>query len=343
MVVATRPSVPIRGMEALCGCEIKWIEHDDCRSISTIVGEVPRCMFLGGWNIKAFVHFRDEVRAKGGTAIGLCDNNWVLAPCAPLSWRWWRAFFIECAKMVRFRLLLQNKYDAFFVPGKSGVRVLRFYGVPRERIATGMYTADDTLFFNGSPLSKRGNRIIYVGQFVERKNVLFLARAFLTANGDGGWRLDMYGSGPLRGALNSIAEREGRGCLFIHDFLQPEELAQKYREAKIFCLPSVAEHWGLVVHEAALSGCVLILANGIGAASDMLVKNHEAKGFVNGFVFDPMSFNGLVRVLSRAMHMNNSELEAANAASLLASKSVSVQRFAEAAISLSQTDSRASL
>lgn len=333
-VVATPPSVPIRGMEEVCGCDVIWIERDEDRSIADLVGEMPRCIFLGGWNLKPFARFRDQVRSTGGTAIVMCDSNWPLSPSLPLSFHWWRTFAVECAKAIRFRLRYRSKYDAFFVPGKAGVRLLRFYGVPQCKIFTGLYAADDSLFFNGAPLPKRDKKVIYVGQFIERKNVVRLARAFIRANADGNWTLDMYGSGPLKGELESIAHNEGHGAIRIHGFLQPEELAPKYRTARVFCLPSLVEQWGLVVHEAALSGCVLLLGNGVGAASDMLVADQDGSGYVNGRTFNPLSKQDIEKALLYAMQMDDAELAAASAASLSVAKTASVGKFVDAARTL---------
>ena len=141
----------------------------------------------------------------------------------------------------------------------------------------------------------------------------------------------MYGSGPLKDELESIAENEGHGAIRIHGFLQPDELAPKYREARVFCLPSLVEQWGLVIHEAALSGCVLLLGNGVGAAADMLVPNQDGCGYINGRTFNPRSAQAIEKALLRAMRMGDAELAAANAASLSAAKTSSVGKFAEAA------------
>ena len=333
-VVATRPSVPIRGMEEVCECRVTWINRGETRPIADLVGEIPRCIFLGGWNLKPFAHFRDQVRSNGGTAIVMCDSTWPLSPFTSLSFHWWRTFAVECAKAVRFRLLYRSKYNAFFVPGKAGVRLLRFYGVPKGIIFTGLYAADDSLFFNGASLSERGKKVLYVGQFIERKNVIRLARAFIKANADGSWTLDMYGSGPLKEELEAIANNEGRGAIRIHGFLQPEELAAKYREARVFCLPSLVEQWGLVVHEAALSGCVLLLGDGVGAASDMLVANQSGCGYINGYTFNPYGMQYIEKGLSYAMQMDDAELAAANAASTSAARTSSVGKFVESACAL---------
>lgn len=309
VVLATKPDVPIRGMDELCGCRVMWIERNEPRSLVELLDEVPRCIFLGGWNIPAFNRFRDATRSVGGRAIGMCDNNFMFS-------------MKECLKAIRFRLRLRGKYDGFFVPGNSGVRLLQFYGVSREKITTGMYSADATLFKNGLPLAQREKKIIYVGQFIERKNVRRLVQTFISANVVGDWTLDMYGSGPLRVELDRLARRSN-GCVRIHDFCQPEVLADKYREARVFCLPSLWEHWGLVVHEAALSGCVLLLGNRIGAADDLL-------GSGNGFTFNPYDTADMTSAIQRAMCLEKGQLQEAQEISLSKAAEISLDGFAKA-------------
>ncbi len=306
VVVATRPGVPIKGMEESCGCEVYWIDYDEKRRVCDIVGEMPRYIFLGGWNIPVFVRFRNEVRASGGHVIAMCDNNFMFSPK-------------ECVRALRFRLMFRRKYDGYFVPGASGVKLLRFYGVPPEKIATGMYSADSALFMDGLPLDKRGKKMIYVGQFIERKNVRRLVQAFQKANSCHEWTLDMYGSGPLKDELLGMTKRDD--TIRIHDFCQPEELAAKYREARVFCLPSLWEHWGLVVHEAALSGCVLLLGNRTGAADDLLGEN-------NGFSFDPYDTADMAYAIHTAMRMTEKQLHIAQKHSLAKAAEISLDNFA---------------
>jgi glycosyltransferase involved in cell wall biosynthesis len=76
-----------------------------------------------------------------------------------------------------------------------------------------------------------------------------LARAFARiAHRLPDWELCLYGSGPLQSAISHPRIK-------VHGFIQPEQLGSLYRQARIFALPSFSEAWGVVVHEAALSGC----------------------------------------------------------------------------------------
>ena len=306
VVVATRPAVPVEGMDRLAGCEVKWIAEDDPRGIVELCGELPRVLFVSGWALAPFNRFRDEVHSGGGRVICMNDAN----------------FRLSCSEFLRgllFRLRHRRHYDAFFVPGKSGRRLMRFYGVGSSKVAEGLYSADATLFHDGSPLAEREKKIIYVGQFIERKNVLRMCRAFRKANVKGDWSLELYGSGALAAALSAEA---ADGSIKVNAFCQPEQLAEKYRSAIGFCLPSLEEHWGLVVHEAALSGCVLLLSNRVGAAEDLLVAE-------NGIAFDPFSESAMTSAFARLMSMDLAQLCAAHDASLKMAGLVGLNKFVE--------------
>ena len=306
VVVATRPDVPVKGMEELAGCEVHWVSLNDIVSLKELLGEVPRVLTVPGWKFDLFNRFRDEVHANGGKVIAGSDNNYL-----PTL----KTFL----KMLEFRFFYKNKYDGFWVPWKSGYRLMRFYGVPDEKIFTGTYSADVSLFSNGRALTERPKRILYVGQFIERKNVLRLCDAFLKANEivRGGWILEMCGCGCLKSKLPV------NSSIVVRDFVQPEHLSAAYRNARAFILPSVEEHWGLVVHEAALSGCFLLLSNRVGAMDDFLDDG------VNGYGFSPFSTSQMRKALVNVMTMDDEHLARAQQKSLELAHEVSLQAFVD--------------
>ena len=137
------------------------------------------------------------------------------------------------------------------------------------------------------------------------------------------WSLHLYGSGPLKDELVRMAD----GGVHVHPFVQPEQLAGLYHEARAFCLPSLEEHWGVVVHEAALSGCVLLLSNSVGAAEDLL-------GNLNGFSFDPLNETEMVAAFRCVMTLTDSALATAYDSSLHMARTISKERFASGVWSL---------
>lgn len=307
-VIATRPNVPIAGMEEVCGCQVVWIEAADERSLVELCGEVPRALVVNGWCVPAFNRFVNEARRVKATIVATIDNNYIPS-------------FKEFLKKLRFKLFLRNRFDGFIVPGNSGKKLLRYYGVKDEVVSTGMYSADHSLFGNGKPLQERDKKIIYVGQFIERKNVVRMVNAFKKANDAMGrvWRLELYGSGVLRDKLIAVADES----VEIHDFVQPESLAPVYRSARCFCLLSNEEHWGVVVHEAALSGCMLLLSDRVGAAEDFV-------GDKNGVMVPPDDDDAIIAAFKRIMSMDDRRLEEAQAESLRLSGMIGLDTFVSA-------------
>ena len=303
VVVATRPNVPIKGMEVLSRCPVYWVDMTDSQDIATIVGKIPRVLIVSGWCIHLFNRFRDEVRANGGMVIAMVDNNYCFS-------------FRELLKSLRFRIFLNGRYDGFLVPGKSGERLLRFYGVAKDRIRKGLYAADETLFHCDIALTARRKKMLFVGQLIERKNIVAFAAAFIRANVRHEWELDICGCGPLKELLPH------NESIHVYDFVQPEKLADIYASARVFVLPSLEEHWGVVVHEAALSGCVLLLSNRVGAMGDLL-------GQSNGYRFDPYSKDDMEQQITRCMGMSDIELQNAQKESLDLARQISRKFFGQ--------------
>ena len=293
-VVGSRAQVPIQGVEAALGRPVHWVEASHPATWRKLGLDVPRVFFQSGWAYPAFNALGDEVRAAGGKVCLLMDNNW-------------RGDLRQMAGAPWFRAFQRRKFSAVLVPGKSGRRLARWYGMPDGKIFEGMYGADPQLFFNGPPLANRPKRIIFVGQYIERKGCVPLAQAFAAvADRLPGWELCMYGSGPLQSAIPA------HPAIKVMSFVQPEQLGALYRDARIFALPSNSEAWGLVVHEAALSGCQLLLSATVGAAPDF-ATDANARTFRPGDEADLAS--AMVELAESA------ELSAAQSASVDAARS----------------------
>ena len=307
VVIATRPTVPVEGMEGLCGCNVHWIENNNRVDIYSLLNEKPSIMIANGWGVPAFNFIRDQIRSWGGHILCCGDDNYVFN-------------FINIIKAIRFNLIFRSKYDGYFVPGESGVKYMRFFGVSRKKIFKGFYSADSTLFKDTKPILERPKRIIFVGQMIKRKNILPFTKAFLSIDEDkrNGWELEICGSGVLEKELKTL-EKENPS-LIVHSFVQPEQLAGLYQNARVFALPSLEEHWGLVVHEASLSGCVLLVSKQVGANDDFVAVE-------NGRIFDAFSMDSMKNAIEEVLSMDDSAFKLAEKKSLEMSKNASLDRF----------------
>lgn len=305
IVVGSKPTVPVGGVEEILGNSLHWVNADKPVCWSDLGLPVPSIFIQSGWAYPAFSALGREVKSLGGRVIGLSDANWrgdlrqlVIGPIA-------------------FRALYRRRFDAIIVPGQQGVRLMRYFGMPASRVRLGMYGADPSLFNGGQELTGRPKMFMFVGQFIARKDVLGLAHAFLRfCEVRPGWTLNLCGSGEQR----YLIPRDHR--IVVEDFVQPEHLAERYRNARFFILPSLVEAWGLVVHEAALCGCALVLSDAIGSADDLATP-------ANAIRFRAGSEDDLVRALHEAADCDDERLAMAETCSRSVASQFGPRRFAD--------------
>lgn len=231
--------------------------------------------------------------------------------------------FKQFVRKWRFRLLIAPLFDKVFVVGEGGKKhFIDYYGLSPKRVFMGLYGSDPKLFFNGPPLKERQKRFIYVGHYDANKNVLAMCEAFEQAvanlgNAGAGWTLDVYGGGELEGELK---KRESAN-VHIHGFVQAEQLGSLYRNARGFVLGSFSDKWGVVVHEAAASGCMLLLSRAVGAHYDFARLDNAA-------LFDPSDVGAFQKGFEKLMTMPEEKLDAAQALSVRLAQGFSPEIFA---------------
>ncbi len=315
-VIGTQPTVPIEGMGKALGKEITWVKEGDKGITWAGLGlQVPRILVQSGWSTLPFVILGSEVKAMGGHVIGLADNNY-------------RGDFKQLLGALRFRLYLRNKFDAMLVPGLSGVKLMKFYGMPSERIRMGLYGADSNLFFSNSSILSRPKTFLFVGQFIERKGVISLCNAFLRLNKlYPDWNLRLCGSGILRPEIPDSSK------ISVENFVQPEQLAEIYREARFFVLPSIKENWGLVVHEAACSGCALLISSAVGSGIDLATKE-------NSIIFEIHNEQAIYNAMKTGAEWDDYQILKAQSVSLENAKKFGPEQFAHSLKNLIEILSR---
>ncbi len=289
-------------MEDALRHKIHWVDASQRTTWRAMKLGVPDIYFQSGWGYPAFSALGDEVRRNGGHVIGMSDANW-------------RGDWRQVLGTLAFRLHYGKQFDAMLVPGRQGELLMRRFGMRANRVRQGMYGADPDLFGGGLPLPERPQEFLFVGQFIARKDVLGLARAFINiADRRPDWRLLLIGSGEQRDQIPA------HPSIRVEDFVQPEQLADKFRSARFFVLPSLTEAWGLVAHEAALCGCALVLSDRIGSADDLATPTNSVR-FKAGNVAD------LSRALDMATQFDASRLAGAEAMSRQLARQFGPQRF----------------
>ena len=308
IVVGTRPDLSYDAIEKVSGLPVHWIDPADATASWSRLGTpVPEVLIVSGWAMPAFNELGRQVRANGGAVIVRVDNRW------RGDLRQWLAPLV-------FNTKYRGWFKAAIVPGKAARRFVRFLGIPNDAIFEGLYSGNPHVFVPGPPLHERPQRLLFVGRFEERKGVRELAAAWQSVQPQiPGWQLHAVGEGPLQSVL------EGSPGVVVHRFQQLRQLAGFYQSSRFLVLPSHEDHWGVVVHEAAKSGCGLLLSENVGAGADLA-------NAVNSFSFPPRQPAAIAAAILRAARLDDAQLRAAYHESLALSYRFGPQVFADAVV-----------
>ncbi len=305
IVIGSKPFVPDQGMEEILGDSLHWVDADKPVLWRELGLPVPSIFVQSGWAYPGLSTLGRAVKERGGVVIGLSDANWrgdlrqlVLGPIA-------------------FRALYRRKFDGMIVPGRQGTRLMRYFGMPATRVRTGMLGGDPALFNGGAELTRRPRTFLFVGRYTACKDVLGLTNAFLKfSEARPGWTLTLCGSGEQRNLIPCDYR------IVVENFVQAEQLAERYRNSRFFVLPSLVEPWGVVVHEATLCGCALVLSDAVGSADDLATS-------ANAIRFRAGSEEDLVRALHAAADFDDERLALAETASRTVATQFGPNRFAD--------------
>jgi glycosyltransferase involved in cell wall biosynthesis len=274
-VVATRSSVCPRLIEAAAGVRIDWVDGREALRDAAVSYGGEGLYFCPGWSTPAFLNLAKCVLAAGGKAVLMLDNSK-------------KGTLRQALGHVLFRLRYSRLFEGFLVPGLSTTELLASFGVAPTRIFTGLYGGDPVVFSPGPQISSRPIHFVFVGQFIARKGISAFAEAcrqLLRDRRD--LRIRAIGNGPLAEML------QGTG-IEIQPFAPADRVAECLRASRFLVLPSMEEHWGVVVHEAALSGCGLILSDRVGSRFDLLTP-------ANGFMCVPGDSHALLQAMRCAL------------------------------------------
>jgi len=137
--------------------------------------------------------------------------------------------------------------------------------------------------------------LLFVGRLSPEKNLALLVRAFATFHARFPFaELWLAGAGPQRHALETLATSAGIASqVRFLGHLPNAELADAYRAADAFVLPSLFETQGMVCIEAMQFGKPLVVSDGIVSCRELVDDG------ANGFLFDHTSEQDLVRALGQ--------------------------------------------
>ncbi|MGB3292114.1 MAG: glycosyltransferase family 4 protein [Phormidesmis sp.] len=197
--------------------------------------------------------------------------------------------------------------DVVAMPSSGGVALMRSIGLPEKKIVLTPYVIDNDWW---TAQSKQVDRSAVRQQWDIPDNavvVLFCAKlqpwkcpndvleAFIRADVDNTY-LVFVGDGSLRSPLEQRAIEAGTAdrVKFL-GFANQSQMPAIYTSSDVFVLPSEYEPFGVVVNEAMLCGCPVIVSDRVGARYD-LVREGET-----GFVYPVRDIKVLTNILQKVL------------------------------------------
>ena len=288
-VVTSRLSDDLDVVQDECGYPVIVTDSESRTSFSRLGLVTPDHLFVTSWYHAAYRSLAREAKRSGAPVTTMVDNL-LYSPRRQLGDAW------------LFRLRVRRLFDDAWVPGRAGQQFMRFLGMAEDRVWTGLYSADAEVFHPPASADQDRDGIVFVGQFIVRKGLEELWRAWKTMP-PGVPALTLIGDGPLRPSLAA----EGAP---VEAYLRPVELAKRLRSASALILPSRIDHWGVVIHEAVLSGCLVLATRHCGAVHDLVVHG------VNGFVMADCSVTSTTQALDWFRRLTPGELARARRVSV---------------------------
>ena len=143
-----------------------------------------------------------------------------------------------------FRLIYKKKFDAAWVPGESGKKLMKYFGFHGEQIYKYLYGSDNKCFKAGPPLNERPKQFIFVGRLTYLKGVDTLIKAFeLFSKKHKDWKIIVFGDGECKRLLKN------RSDIILNDFSQPPDIAKSMSQSRFLVLPTLTDHpWAVHPH-----------------------------------------------------------------------------------------------
>lgn len=212
----------------------------------------------------------------------------------------WRGYLKRAAYWYLFRQLDSSLTGILAIGAKTKDWVVA-RGIDSEKVFSFAYFLPDIPIEQNNYLCKSDNffRILFVGQFIERKQLDLLLKAVAMLK-NMGVKLVVVGSGPLENKLKELANEyiskqiEWIGQLSISD------VRTEVIKSDCLVLPSKHDGWGAVISEALMNGTPAICSDTCG--SSCIVQRGKY-----GDIFESGNVDDLAQALERII--NNEKLK----------------------------------
>ena len=182
--------------------------------------------------------------------------------------------------VIYYLFKFKHLFSHAWVAGPRQYEFAKKFGFKDTNIIFDLLSCDNEIFNNAFERieHKRMNyprTFLYVGNLRYVKGVDILNKAYVKYRSElgGSWNLICVGNGEMSDLFDNIDGVEMRG------FLNQHELVSLCSKSGVFILPSRHDQWGVVVHEFSMAGLPLLLSEGVGSKSTLLIDGYNGMSY----------------------------------------------------------------
>ncbi|MBX2944141.1 MAG: glycosyltransferase family 4 protein [Cyclobacteriaceae bacterium] len=238
-------------------------------TIETLRGRLnafkPDVLYVSGRMDKDYLTVAHEAKTRGIPVVMGSDKQW-------------HGGFRDYLAVLLKKYLYKPYFTHAWIPGSKQYEYANRVGFKAENILPDLLSGNIQLFnsfYHERERQKTRKDILFVGRLSKVKGVmpLITVLARLREAGIFTGKLWILGNGPLKDKLPTY------DWIIHKGFTSQEDMKEIVQDAAIFCLPSIKEPWGVVIHEMAAAGIPICCSDACGAAS------HLVKDGFNGRIF----------------------------------------------------------
>lgn len=230
-----------------------------------------------------------------------------------IKYIWWNEIlpFTPISKGVveKMRRYSITRASHHFVSGTLAKEFIQNYGIEDKKISIIPDAVDNQKYFSYYQkykdqkesirkkynISEKDFVFLYVGQFIERKNIDTIMKSFqMLHKTDKNVKLFLVGGGIEKEKIEKfVLQNHLNDFVIIEDFLKEEELSKIYTISNALLILSESEPWGMVVNEAMCFGLPVIASSKVGAGADLIddksgvvVEKYKDKEIVSQALLD---------------------------------------------------------
>jgi glycosyltransferase involved in cell wall biosynthesis len=189
-------------------------------------------------------------------------------------------------KIIKFLILFFffRFIDYFLYIGSLNRKFYLSLGVSKKKLYFAPYSVDNKFFLNkkkiGVTINNRFKKkiILFVGKFIERKNVKEFLNLAESLKNDTRFNFLMVGDGHQINFCNQFIKNNKLFNIKVAGFKNQRELKNIYNKAFLLVVPSKYETWGLVINEAMASDLPVICSKNCSSSKDLII--HDKTGYI---------------------------------------------------------------